>query len=97
MSETPYDIDKLFDRIDEIEEFIRGIAEESPTYPNYDINECKFCHTSWTEDTYDEYLKNVEILKENPEAMQPNAIYRIAWEHHDDDCLWVRANQLLAS
>ena len=82
---------------DKAEKFIRELAEEAPIIPTYcETNECKFCRQSWAEDTYAEYLKNVKILKENREALQPNKIHRVAWEHHDDDCLWVRANELIS-
>lgn len=77
-------------------EFVKKVAEESPIIPDGEINVCKFCHTSWAEDTYDEYLRNVAILKENPMARKGTGLgTRIAFDHHDDDCLWVIANQIV--
>lgn len=77
-------------------DFVQEIANEYPIHSvEHETNACRFCGSSWAEGTYDEYLKNVEILKADPDARTPSGIHRIAWEHHYDDCLWIRANELI--
>lgn len=71
-------------------DLVQEIATGSPITSYGETNFCRYCEVSWAEDSWAEYLKNAE----NPDAKN-QAGWRVS--HHDNDCLWVRANNLLAT
>jgi hypothetical protein len=73
--------------MNELENFVKEVANEHPIHSWNEHNECKFCGQSWAERTYEEYLEMGERMKLG------ETILRL--DHHYDDCLWVRANELI--
>lgn len=83
---------------EEVTELLKEVAEDSPiTEILPEVNGCRYCQQSWAERSYDTYLENEAKIAVDPDARQSNGIHRIRWEHHNTDCLWVKANKLLAS
>lgn len=74
------------------------IANESPiTSGDNEVNFCRYCERSWTENSWEEYVEVASILIKNPDArdLPKYGLGRLLFRHHDDDCLWVRANKVI--
>jgi len=76
------------------DKLVKDIAEDGPITSWDETNYCRFCNITWAEDTFDEYLENEISLAVDPGARTRTGS-RIAWEHHEKDCVWVRANTIL--
>lgn len=86
--------------MDELD-FIKELAKEHPiTFGDSEVNYCKFCDKSWAEWDYEEYLKNEEKIvpfKDKKYENMPYEIRHLIWNHHDPECWWIRANQIVAA
>lgn len=85
-------------------DLVKQIASDSPITPLDEINVCKFCDSSWAESSYDDYLAHQKAIDgytvtDKPQWGTPaaSALFNLRNAHHHDDCLWVRANEVLAS
>lgn len=81
----------------EYRQFVREIAKVSPIRVDDftgETNICMYCGESWAERSWNQYIEACEKIAENPQAHNEMNI-RYAHQHHEYDCLWVRANKLI--
>lgn len=85
------------------EELVKQIAEENPITAQGEINECKFCGTSWAEENFDKYLHHANEMHEIRAAADTeqkrvqvaSKLWNLTHTHHDSDCLWIEANRIV--